>query len=79
MDDLQDDVTYSTIELETESMPIIFASIGHDDNGTTGIQSMFNDQSSMFNDQWYTLSGQRISKPTKSGLYIHQGKKVVIK
>ncbi len=30
--------------------------------------------------QWYTLDGQRLSKrPTQPGLYIHQGKKVVIK
>lgn len=30
-------------------------------------------------DDWYTISGQHITKPTKRGLYIHGGKKVVIK
>ena len=30
-------------------------------------------------DNWYTLSGLRISKPVKRGIYIHNGKKVVIK
>lgn len=27
---------------------------------------------------WYTLSGMRVSKPTKAGVYIHNGKKIVI-
>ena len=32
------------------------------------------------NDSWYTISGSRMaSKPTQKGVYIHQGKKVVIK
>lgn len=29
--------------------------------------------------EWYTISGQRIDKPTKKGLYIKNGKKVIIK
>lgn len=28
---------------------------------------------------WYTLSGVQAKQPTKSGVYIHQGKKVIIK
>ena len=29
---------------------------------------------------WYTLDGRKLNgKPTKKGLYIHNGKKVVIK
>lgn len=28
---------------------------------------------------WYTITGMRISKPTKAGLYIHNGKKVIIR
>lgn len=31
------------------------------------------------NDAWYNLSGQRISAPTKKGLYIRNGKKVIVK
>ena len=30
-------------------------------------------------DVWYTISGMRISKPTQPGLYIHNGKKVIIR
>ena len=28
---------------------------------------------------WYDLSGQRITKPVKKGVYIHGNRKVVIK
>ena len=41
--------------------------------------SMVNGQWSMDEDVWYDLNGRRLmEKPTKSGLYIHGGKKVVI-
>ena len=49
-----------------------------DDDGTTGIDiqsSIFNVQSK---DVYYNLQGQRVDNPTK-GLYIRNGKKVVIK
>ena len=55
----------------------VFRSIGNDGDGTTGIK----DQSSKFNvpsDAYYTLQGQRVVNPGK-GLYIKNGKKVVIK
>jgi surface protein len=71
---------YGFAELETESMPIIFASIGGDDE-TTGVVSMDNGQWTMdrASDHWYTLGGQRISKPSKPGLYIKNGRKVVVR
>lgn len=31
------------------------------------------------NDTWYNLSGQRINTPTRKGLYIKNGKKIVVK
>ena len=37
-----------------------------------------NDKGQMTNDNFYDLQGRKIEKPTK-GLYIHNGKKVVIK
>lgn len=42
----------------------------------TGIRSVDGLQSA---DVWYNLSGQRIDSPTKKGLYIKNGKKVVVK
>ena len=38
------------------------------------------DTTHAFSDKWYTLSGQQVDGiPTTKGLYIHQGKKVVVK
>lgn len=42
----------------------------------TGIRSIDELRSA---DVWYNLSGQRIDTPSKKGLYIHNGKKVVVK
>lgn len=48
------------------------------DDETTGIRQIATGQDSEDN-QWYTLSGVRISKPTAKGVYIHQGRKVVVR
>jgi hypothetical protein len=54
-----------------------------EDNETTGIveaeanSSLFTHHSSL--SDWYDLSGRKVSKPTTKGLYIHKGRKVVIK
>ena len=48
----------------------------------TGISEAapLNDKGQMINDNWYTLDGRKLDgKPTKNGLYIHGGRKVVIK
>jgi hypothetical protein len=69
--------TYDIVELETESMPLIFGSIGDGDDDTTGIRTTdYTDEGST---EWYDLQGRRVSQPTKKGLYIHHGRKVVIK
>jgi hypothetical protein len=46
----------------------------------TGIQTMDNGQWTMDNctDEWYTIEGQKLSsKPTRKGVYIYNGKRVV--
>ena len=47
----------------------------------TGIVgATLNDKGQMINDKWYSLDGRRLSgKPTQKGLYINNGRKVVIK
>lgn len=50
--------------------------IGGEDDGATGISRVATEGG---NDTWYNLSGQRISTPTKKGLYIKNGKKVIVK
>lgn len=50
------------------------------DAGTTGIKEKVIGNSEKLSDAWYTLSGRRLNAaPTARGLYIHDGKKVVIK
>ena len=69
--------SYKFEEPEMIKLPISFRSLENDGDGTTGIKV----QSSMFNvqsDAYYTLQGQRVAKPGK-GLYIKNGRKVVIK
>lgn len=52
-----------------------FSNVG----GTTGINEVVN-QSTKLNDcKYYTLSGQQVEKPTAGGIYIHNGRKFVVK
>ena len=45
---------------------------------TTGIESIDNPELTI--DGWYDLNGRKLQgKPTKKGIYIHNGKKVVVK
>ena len=56
-------------------------SIGND-GGTTDIVSIHNSQCIMHNEEggWYTITGVKLnSAPTQRGVYIHNGKKVMIK
>ena len=51
-----------------------------DDDATGIFSATLNDKGQMINDKWYSLDGRKLSgKPTKKGLYINNGKKVVIK
>lgn len=47
-----------------------------DPTGIIAVTRMVNNNET---DNWYNLQGQRIDKPSKTGVYIHNGKKVVIK
>ncbi len=46
----------------------------------TSVVSMHNAQCTMHNDAWFTLDGRRLAgKPTTKGIYIHNGRKEVLK
>ncbi len=53
-----------------------FIGIGFEDDGTTNLTPALSKGEG--DGEWYTLQGQRVAKPGK-GLYIRNGKKVVIK
>lgn len=46
---------------------------------STGIADITIDKPSVTDNAYYTLSGMRVAKPTLPGIYIHNGRKVVIK
>jgi hypothetical protein len=49
------------------------------DDDTTGIDTVGCDSVATGNEGWYTLDGRKLQqKPTKDGLYIKNGKKVVV-
>ena len=62
---------YLTVSGSSQARALTF------DGETTGILSIENQMDS-FKGEFYNLSGQRVSAPTR-GLYIVNGKKVVIK
>jgi len=64
-----------TLDSEVISISVVGSTSGEDD-GTTSIRSIGEVQT---DDAWYNLKGQRIDTPTKKGLYIKNGKKVVVK
>ena len=53
-----------------------FANVGI---GTTGINEVVNQSTKLNNGKYYTLSGQQVEKPTAGGIYIHNGRKFVVK
>ena len=46
-------------------------------DGTTAVEGIVSEEDD--DAKWYDMQGRRINKPTKSGLYIKDGKKVVVK
>lgn len=47
--------------------------------GTTGINEVVNQSTKLNDGKYYTLSGQLVEKPTAGGIYIHNGRKFVVK
>ena len=52
-----------------------FANVG----STTGISEVVNQSTKLNDGKYYNLSGQQVEKPTAGGIYIHNGRKFVVK
>lgn len=48
----------------------------YDESTTTNISNIKNSVKDP--NAWYTITGVKVSKPTKAGIYIHNGKKVIV-
>lgn len=73
-------VSYNDFEPTTGAKKVAalffdFANAG----GTTGIDEVVNTTVKNHDGKYYTLSGLQVEKPTTSGVYIHNGKKFVVK
>ena len=70
-----------TAYMTTEGLPAGAKLIFDFGNQTTGITSISADEpKGINNDAYYNLNGQRVvGKPQQTGIYIHRGKKIVIK
>ncbi len=68
------------LHVPTASVPSAASSLEIDFEDETGIGALLNDKEEMINDKWYTLDGRKLSEqPTAKGIYIHNGKKVMMK
>ncbi len=61
-----------------KKVPALFFDFAKAD-GTTGIDEVVNTTVKNNDGKYYTLSGQQVEKPTAGGVYIHNGKKFVVK
>lgn len=61
-----------------KKVPALFFDFANVD-GTTGIDEVVNTTVKNHDGKYYTLSGQQVEKPTAGGVYIHNGKKFVVK
>jgi hypothetical protein len=69
---------YLDIELNGSEAPIIY--IEDPETGTTGIMEMDVEKKALSTEGWYTVSGVKLQgAPTQKGVYIKDGKKVIIK
>lgn len=63
-----------------KNMTIVFEDLPMEDDNTTGITDIEEKDNITSQDNgYYTLNGIKIAKPTKSGIYIHNGKKYIVK
>lgn len=65
--------TTVSIEGATASAPIDYILI------TDATSTAVNTLNAAGDDNWYSIDGVRVAEPTRAGLYIHNGKKVIVK
>ena len=69
------DFDSTTLAKKVPGVLFDFANVG----GTTGINEVVNQSTKLNDGKYYTLSGQQVEKPTAGGIYIHNGRKFVVK
>ena len=59
-------------------VPALLFDFANIDSGVTGIKDVVNN-GKLSDGKYYTLSGQQVEHPTAGGIYIHNGKKYIVK
>lgn len=74
-------VSYNDFDLTTgaKKVPGVIFDFANVGSGTTGINEVVNQSTKLNDGKYYTLSGQQVEKPTAGGIYIHNGRKFVVK
>lgn len=62
-----------------KKIPALFFDFANVGSGTTGINEVVNQSTKLNDGKYYTLSGHQVEKPTAGGIYIHNGRKFVVK
>lgn len=62
-----------------KKIPALFFDFAKVGSGTTGINEVVNQSTKLNDGKYYNLSGQQVEKPTAGGIYIHNGRKFVVK
>lgn len=70
----EDSEEYQTVQYAWD-----YVGVTDDDDPSTAIHTMAADKASPTGNVWYNLQGLRIDAPSQLGVYIHNGKKVVVK
>lgn len=59
---------------------VLFDNLGFYGNVSTGIDGVkADDEDASVDDSYYNLQGMKVAKPSKGGIYIHKGRKIVVK
>lgn len=66
-------------ETGAKKIPALFFDFAKVGSSTTGINEVVNQSTKLNDGKYYTLSGQQVEKPTVGGIYIHNGRKFVVK
>ena len=74
-------ITFGNIPTNPQGVrliPALLSDFANIDSGVTGIKDVANN-GKLSDGKYYTLSGQQVEHPTAGGIYIHNGKKYIVK
>ncbi len=68
------DIHYALYRIDTVLTKLVIFKDKNQDNSVESIENVVNGDNN-----WYSIDGVRVAQPTRPGLYIHNGKKIIVK